>query len=103
MMAQHNKGQPLAYRQKVVNLPKVVKHRGTGRRKSPQSLIAPQGSNDGGQLKPERRPCGIIPLDNLGSCSPETPFTGKVHLEETGSEIWYLECYWLGNRETELL
>ena len=58
MMAQHNKGQPLAYHQKVVYLPRVDKKVGTA--SEPQSVIAPQGINDGGQLNPEGRPFGNI-------------------------------------------
>ena len=77
MMAQHNKEQPLAYRQKVVYLPRVDKKVGTVR--EPQSLIAPQGINDGGQLNPEGRPFGNI----SGSCLPEA----KRHTLSRRSEV----------------
>ena len=99
MMAQHNKGQPLAYRQKVVNLPKVVKHKRTGRSNSPQSLIASLGNNDGGQPKPKGRPGGIISLgDNLGSFSLDAVKHTLSRQERFGT--WNVTG--LGNRETEL-
>ena len=99
MMAQHNKGQPLAYRQKVVYLPRV--HKKVGTVSEPQSMIASQGTNDGGQLNPEGRPLENISRGNIsGSCLPEA----KRHTfrrEEVRFGTWNVTG--LGNREAELL
>ena len=95
MMAQPNKGQPLAYhRQKVVYLPRVDKK--LGAIWQPQSVSASQGNNDGGQLNPERQPLGNI----VGSCLPEAN-RHTLRREEVRFGTWNVTG--LGNREAELL
>ena len=84
MMAQINKGQPLAYCQKVVHLTQVDKVLG---KKS--VVVEAQGIYDGGQLNP------------LGGCLPELAKRLPLRREEVRFGTWNVTG--LGNREAELL